>query len=151
MKKISENRGISYCGLNCEACPLYSRTISKAAENLGQLTTMVGFDQMAEFLPEMAWFKDFKGYLKWLKENAVCDGCRHKGKQFHKSCELRNCCTERETEFCHECGQFPCTVVDAFDNQAPYFLENLKKIMDLGLEEYRKIKQEERPQETGDM
>lgn len=117
---------------------MFTREISKTAEKLEQLTGMSGFDQMAEFDPEMAWFTDFKKRLEWFKTDVACEGCRDEGRQFHAGCELRRCCMEKKVDFCYDCGNYPCDVVEGFKAQAPYFEDNLRKIREMGLEAYIK-------------
>lgn len=140
MTNLNEKEMVSFCGLYCESCPMYTREISKTAEKLAQLTAVSGFEQMAEFVPEMAWYTDFKKRLEWFKNDVVCDQCRgeNKGCHFHPDCELHQCCLEKKVDFCFNCPDYPCAVFEEFKNQAPYFEENLQKIREMGVEDYIK-------------
>ncbi|MFH1537309.1 MAG: DUF3795 domain-containing protein [bacterium] len=48
-------------------------------------------------------------------EDIVCKGCKS-GDQFAycRTCLIRNCTEEKNFEGCHECGDFPCELIDKF-------------------------------------
>lgn len=136
MTNLKIDQQVTFCGLYCGICPMYTREIGETAEKLGRLATASGFDEMAEFVPGMEWFTDFKIKLEWFKTDAVCNGCRDEGRQFHDSCGLRQCCKEKKVDFCHNCHKYPCAVAEEFKIQAPYYEDNLRKIREIGLEDY---------------
>ena len=129
-------RQLSYCGIYCGDCPMYTREISRTSEKLENLTAQAGFNQMAEYLPDMAWYTEFKEKLAWFRENVVCDGCRSDGRQYHEGCTLRDCCSARGIDFCPNCDNYPCNTVEEFKAQSPYFADNMKRIREVGVDAY---------------
>ena len=136
MGNQNERKLLSYCGIYCGGCPMYTREISHASDKLEQLTSQVGFDQMAEFSPDMAWYPEFKQKLTWIKANIICDGCRGDGRQYHRGCTLRECTKAKGIDFCINCDNYPCGTVEEFKTQSPFFQGNMERIREIGVEAF---------------
>jgi hypothetical protein len=87
---------ISYCGLDCSACPAYLATQK---------------DDMAE-LAEVAkeWSKQFK--MEIPPESIVCDGCKTsedtRRSGYCSTCGVRACAVERGVATCAHCEEYAC-------------------------------------------
>ena len=82
---------LSYCGIDCSACPAFMAT---QANDLEKLATLAG-----------EWFDGATDYTIIL-----CDGC--KGEEhimkWCAECPTRTCAIERELENCAYCADFGC-------------------------------------------
>jgi len=86
---------ISYCGINCAACPAYT-------------------------LPRMGERLRMKGLFQWLLKRpmknrpegyVICDGCTAIDARCVKhclTCDVRCCAMERGVANCAACDKFPC-------------------------------------------
>lgn len=82
---------LSYCGIDCSACPAYQAT---QANDIEKLTTLAG-----------QWFDGATDY-----SIVVCDGCKGEGRvmKWCAECPTRACAIERELENCAYCADFGC-------------------------------------------
>ena len=82
---------LSYCGIDCTACPAYIATQTNDIENL---TALAG-----------EWFEGSTDYAI-----VVCDGCRGHGRimQWCGECPTRACVIERKLDSCAYCADFGC-------------------------------------------
>lgn len=82
---------LSYCGIDCSACPAYIATQTNDTETL---ITLAG-----------EWFEGSTNYAI-----VVCDGCRGDGHtmQWCSECPTRACAIERELENCAFCDNYGC-------------------------------------------
>lgn len=78
-----------------------------------------------------------------------CKGCREQEGQIHKFpiCKTYTCVTSKGYDFCHECEDFPCEMLQPivnFEIFAPHNSKvyNLAMIRKLGLEEWNEICEE---------
>lgn len=86
------------CGINCEACRLYSATRDE--------------DQM--FIDKLigAYEGKILGLEKISEEDVQCEGCLSEGVSiFCRSCSVRDCTREKGYSGCHECDDFPCELI----------------------------------------
>ena len=60
-------------------------------------------------------------------------GCRGGGGW--KECPVRKCCIERNVDFCFECSEFPCKILEEF---SPHVVDRLREIKELGIENWIK-------------
>jgi hypothetical protein len=87
---------LSYCGIDCSACPAYIATQSNDIE---KLTILAG-----------EWFDGATDHTIIL-----CDGCKSDGAngggrimKWCAECPTRACAIERELENCAYCGDYGC-------------------------------------------
>lgn len=86
---------ISYCGIDCSACPTYRAT--QADDDAKRA-------KVADF-----WSKMFKTQVNAADIN--CDGCRqNEGKLFGhcRSCAVRLCSREKGLDSCGHCSDYSC-------------------------------------------
>ena len=82
---------LSYCGIDCAACPAY---VATQANDIEKLTTLAG-----------VWFDGATDHTIVL-----CDGCKSDGRimQWCAACPTRACTIECELENCAYCDNFGC-------------------------------------------
>ena len=117
------------CGLDCFNCLVYlaneNRELrAKISENLG-----IPFEQ------------------------AICKGCREEtGKPdflgWDEPCNVYNCITRRNLDFCYQCSDFPCDHLQPYADRASEVPHNTKVfnlclIKKMGLESWAKAKARE--------
>jgi Protein of unknown function (DUF3795) len=112
------------CGLDCFNCPLYA-----AVANAGLRKTIAGRMGIAEDL-------------------AQCKGCRNENGTIRaigktEPCKAYKCITEKNLDFCFECGDFPCANLQPYADQAGTRPHNIKVfncclIKKMGLEKWAK-------------
>jgi hypothetical protein len=113
------------CGRDCFNCPFYLANTS---------------EQLRETLAKR---------LTIAPEKISCDGCRDcegncdvlKYYGFSGKCKIYQCVSHRNHEFCHECGDFPCILLQPVADRAEKFPHNLKvfnlcRIKNVGLEKW---------------
>lgn len=102
---------IAYCGLVCNACPIYlaTRTANK--------------EEQARMRVEIARLcKEQYGMNLELADITDCDGCRTEGKRLFsgcKDCPIRNCAKPKGTENCAYCSEYACENLEAFFAKEP--------------------------------
>ncbi len=116
-----ENRYDTYCGLNCGACPVGLASEQGDHERISR---------MAE-----EWGR--------IPEELNCNGCKTDlTAVFCTDCRMRLCAREKELEFCFECDDFPCSIINEFSNDdAPHHsvvLKNLELIREMGVKAWLK-------------
>jgi hypothetical protein len=113
LQKIEERgKMIAYCGIDCSKCDAYLATQANDSQKLQEVAKK--------------WTVQFK--VDITSEQVVCDGCKTNERQcVHcaNSCEIRQCCLERQFASCIECGEFPCQNVGFVLDNAPGAKENL--------------------------
>jgi hypothetical protein len=101
-----EIQNIGYCGLNCEACPLFIARVTND-DNLRQKTA-----------PEWTeLYADYLGIDAFTKEDMNCDGCRSEQSCFIgcRSCPIRDCCRANELNTCASCIEYTtCGMLNGF-------------------------------------
>ena len=82
---------LSYCGIDCSACPAY---IASQAEDIEKLTTLAG-----------EWFEGSTDY-----SIVICDGCKSDGRimQWCRECPTRACVIEHKLANCAACEDYGC-------------------------------------------
>ena len=105
------------CGLDCYDCPIRLRT----KEEL-----------------------DYWTQQKVDLEKIRCGGCRSERNEDHWSpqCKILQCCVyERGYEFCAQCQDFPCPILEVWAKEYEHHaqaVEALKKMKDIGIDEWLK-------------
>jgi hypothetical protein len=109
---------IAYCGLYCGACKIFMATAKNELEGIADITKIP------------------VDYLE-------CRGCRtEKINLCCMNCGIRRCCIRKEISSCSECGEFPCSVLIAFEaDEHPHHhgvIGSLRELSDKGTEEWLK-------------
>lgn len=90
----------SFCGLNCEECPVYQATRNQDRAHQVWLA--------AEYSSESSWYSP---------SDMTCQGCHSQQRLESKMCQacaLRKCASSRVRQTCAECAEFPCSLIDRF-------------------------------------
>ena len=106
---------IAYCGIDCSKCESYLATRSGNGEELANIA-----DRMAKLYN-----------TEVRPEDVVCDGCKKGERHFYfcsNMCAMRKCCVGKRFETCIECGDFPCTDLQAVLDHVPDARNNLEKL-----------------------
>ena len=106
---------IAYCGIDCSKCESYLASRSGSGEELAQIA-----DRMAKLYN-----------TEVRPEDVVCDGCKEGERHFYfcsNMCAMRKCCAGKRYETCIECGDFPCTDLQAVLDHVPDARNNLEKL-----------------------
>ncbi len=96
--------GVAPCGIDCANCEVFADTIT------------------SEMVTRMA------GALKLDPEKVACRGCRaEKGCRLHyANCPTLDCVTAKGLGYCHECAEFPCSMLQPASDRADKLPHNLK-------------------------
>jgi hypothetical protein len=102
---------LSYCGIDCSACPAYLAT---QANDVKKLTTLAG-----------EWFDGATDYAIVL-----CDGCKSDGHimKWCSECPTRACAIEREMENCAYCDDYGCEKLSKVFEMSADAKTNLERI-----------------------
>jgi len=97
MGKGMETAGI--CGLFCESCSFYIATQENNLEPLSKITGKP-------------------------VDEIRCNGCRSDTVTFYcKTCSMKKCASDKDINFCSECGKYPCDTLKEFQAAKPHRLE----------------------------
>jgi hypothetical protein len=104
---------ISYCGIDCSACPAYIATQKDDFEKIKKVAE--------EWSSESMSFKP---------EDIYCDGCTPEGKHFTwcNDCTIRSCCREKGFENCAYCEDYFCDKLKMTFDRTPSAKETLDDI-----------------------
>lgn len=92
---------VAPCGLYCGVCRIRHAT---AENDLGYLRRLVRI--YARRFPEIAGASP---------DELLCDGCQSTRRfVFCRECAIRDCTRQKGYQGCHECLEFPCTLIDSF-------------------------------------
>jgi len=111
---------LAFCGLNCAKCDMY-----KAGHGDEKLRDEI-----------IAWFKEKRN--RTLKPEQVrCEGCKGPlDVHWSADCKMMLCAKEKDVQYCFECDDFPCSVLNKFasDGAAHHkkTVENLKRMREVG-------------------
>jgi hypothetical protein len=113
------------CGRDCFNCPFYLAKTDKQLRDT------------------------FAKRFNVAPEQICCNGCRDsKGNcevlkiyGFSGACKTYQCISDRNHEFCFECSDFPCSLLQPIADRADKFPHNLKvynlcRIMNIGLDQW---------------
>lgn len=114
---------LAYCGLYCDQC---SARVAYAEQDLKHV--------------EQYPAKHIRERLNL--SNSDCEGC--KGRNICGPCAIKDCAVQKAINSCAECGDFPCALLDTFENDGlPHHrqaVENLRNIRENGAEAwFRKL------------
>lgn len=90
-----------YCGLACKACSVYIASC-KGGEMLENRAAKAGV----------------------TAEEMFCKGCRSdKTSPYCTECNIKNCIKQRNINWCSECAEYPCKMINDFKNSMPHRYE----------------------------
>jgi hypothetical protein len=138
-----KNELTAYCGLFCGDCIRYKNRYSVLASNLADALQKVKFGRYVAvksmYDVKYKGYNEFEKFLHALIELQCNNGCRGGGCPTMK-CEIMECCQNRGFDGCWECRNLESC--NKFDFLKPFHgdgpRKNLKKIKDLGLENWLK-------------
>lgn len=113
---------ISVCGLNCAKCDIHQASYGN--EKLLRET--------------IEWFK--KERNETIKPEQInCDGCRGSLKRhWSPECKMMLCAKNRGLQYCFQCEDFPCTILNEFSSDGiPHHkqtVKNMKRMKEVGIE-----------------
>lgn len=92
------------CGIDCFNCEVFEKNLTEQVRGI-----------MAE-------------RLGLRPEEVACRGCREQqGCRLHwKSCDTLDCVLSKGVEFCFQCGEFPCTLLQPAADGAGTYPHNMK-------------------------
>jgi len=113
---------ISICGLNCAVCDIH--LAGRGHEKIR--------DEIVE------WFRKQRNQTI-DPEKIKCEGCRGPpDAHWSADCKMLQCARKRGIQYCFECSEFPCTLLNEFsaDGVAHHkrTVENMKKMKEVGIE-----------------
>lgn len=91
---------ISFCGINCDECPIYIATLK--GDN--RLKAALARDLTVE------------GCIFRI-EDINCTGCLQPAncnRKMKGNCEIRRCALRHEIANCGECAEYPCSILDKY-------------------------------------
>lgn len=105
------------CGLYCGECEIYMAYSTNDRKSLrriaGERSEILGRDLSAE-------------QIKCLGCKSPVASCWGAG------CKIRICAEGRGNEFCYQCSDFPCAVLESLFERKPQARENLRTISKIG-------------------
>lgn len=104
---------ISFCGLDCTACPAY---IARHAD-----------DPELRRRTAETWSKLYGADIK--PEDIFCDGCTSEGAVLFghcQTCKIRECGLSKKLVTCAHCGEYSCVKLNEFFSMVP----EAKKVLD---------------------
>lgn len=145
---------ISCCGkYYCAFCDYHKGTIVKAARKLLAFAEKYGSLRLIADGNDACNFDEFLKGLKWLaSQDQPCKGCRFGGGwSWWSDCPVRDCCIQKDIDFCYQCKDFPCEKLkeEPLLEHKKAVIEVNNKIRDVGIESYLLLlKKKYRPIET---
>jgi hypothetical protein len=112
------NSLIAYCGLYCGACSFKTAFETNDKEHINNMP---------------AYYDKYKNNT--LKD---CPGCRLENKC--GECEIRDCAVKKRVDWCSQCNEYPCILINDFCNDGrPHhgeIMKNLESLKIIGEEEW---------------
>ena len=142
--KIEDGKGKGHlaavCGTYCGACPAYIAKHSGNEQIKMRLEKRISSGTMKALktIPDAGWM-----------DGILCDGCLSEGQiAFHcQSCSMKVCAANKQdVTRCSDCKELPCYRIANMINTGllhrAEYLPNLKKICEMGVQEWIKYEQE---------
>ena len=142
--EIKEGKGkehlVAACGIYCGVCPSY---LNKHGGDKQIIMRLQKGSSSGPMRADIKWFVNFMN-------NQRCDGCLSGGKLAGhcQNCDIRLCALKKQKDArCTNCEELPCNRLTNLINQGSYphrqeYLPNLKKIREMGVEEWVKYEEE---------
>lgn len=95
-----------YCGLACKSCSIYIASLEggEALEKRAQKAGMTS-------------------------EEIYCGGCRSdKTSPYCTDCQMKKCIRKKRLTWCSECREYPCALLQDFQNSLPHRAEVLRSL-----------------------
>jgi len=105
---------LSFCGMECEKCPLYEATVKNDQDALRELAIACSTENKIFQMEDMCCLGC------WTKENDFSKMC--------KDCEIRNCGKQQLVLNCGECVQYPCEIYEKHIPKDAPSRKNLSKM-----------------------
>ena len=104
-KKAFENvrNQIGFCGIWCGSCVVGNGTLRELTRRYEKMIDAYG---VGEWCPKDFDYEEFVKGLASLQRMPVCEGCLKGGGR--ENCEIRACCSQRESRDCTECDEHEC-------------------------------------------
>ena len=135
---MSKDVIISYCGVCCNHCSMQTR-ISTMAEELKRFIHAYRYGEWIGYVTQDFAFENFMKGLNWFA-NSSCSGCLQGGGM--PTCEIRNCCKEKDLKNCYFCENFlKCNRLE-YQRQTYGINENYARIKEIGYENWLKEQEE---------
>jgi hypothetical protein len=96
---------ITYCGLDCSACPIHLATLEKDARKKASMRVAIA-----------AEIEKLYGMKCAAEQITDCDGCLADGRLFAAcaGCKVRTCAREKGVENCAHCSEYVCGNLQRF-------------------------------------
>lgn len=120
LSRSSSNKElVATCGLYCGACGIYLATHENDSEKVLHYAVV----------------------LNQTFEETLCDGCGANRKSLHcsKICVFIKCKREKRVDFCSECKEFPCQLLNEFKSKMPHRIEIIdsqNRMKEIGIENW---------------
>jgi hypothetical protein len=124
---------VGYCGLNCEVCFGYRMTVSEAAKSLRRELRAAKLKSFWQEIPMLGEYELFKKALDGLAMLRCPKGCRSGGG--NPWCKIRKCSVKKGFIGCWECTDF-----ETCDKLPEVYLNNLKRIKKVGIDQFIQVK-----------
>ena len=129
---------ISYCGVCCSHCGMQT-LIPKMAQELKRFIHAYRYGEWIGYVTQDFAFENFMKGLNWFA-NSSCSGCLQGGGM--PTCEIRNCCKEKDLKNCYFCENFlKCNRLE-YQRQTYGINENYARIKEIGYENWLKEQEE---------
>ena len=99
------NKELSYCGFNCEMCPIYSASVNKNDEEIKMFLNLNNNDNPKDY---------------------YCFGCVKSNSKHLLFCEIKKCAENEKLSTCAYCNNFPCKKLDAITEETFNHLKDLR-------------------------
>ncbi|NJD11494.1 MAG: DUF3795 domain-containing protein [Gemmatimonadetes bacterium] len=114
------DKGLAYCGLPCDTCPIHLATLEQNESTRRRLRAEIARVCTEEYALPMDPL-----------DVSDCDGCRVNARLFSgcRECPIRPCAAARHLESCAFCHDYPCLMLQqhfAREPQARTRLEQLR-------------------------
>lgn len=143
--KIKDDKGKEHlaaaCGTYCGACPAYlaKHSDEEQVKMRLQKRSAPGSQKAMKGIPDPAWM-----------DGLLCDGCLSGGMlaAHCQYCAIRKCAAGKQKDSrCSGCEELPCYRISNLINMGGYlhrkeYLPNLKKISEMGVQEWVKYEEE---------
>ena len=127
-----------YCGLYCENCAIKVK-VYPAAKTLYDEMENAGFSDVVGNIPGG---EEFWTFLKDIAENWICTSCRDGSG--NPGCMVRMCAQEKGAEMCALCEDYPCELIDNFDEGYPVLKEDNALLREKGWDAWGRLQDERR-------
>lgn len=97
---------LSYCGFNCEMCPVYHASVNKNDEEVRLFLNLKEEDDPKEY---------------------YCLGCVNSNSKHLSFCEIKKCAESKKNASCAFCKSFPCSRLDNISSETLEHLKELRK------------------------